>query len=536
MSGLRLPSADLRRRRTTGSLVAIIIALIGVLVALTTVALYLTQPRQLPGAPVSANPLYLYSIYGRSGETLLRPSSVAVDSDGRIVVADTGNARVAVFTAAGGFIESYTGQRPDGIRLISPTSVATAQDGRIFVADSALGGVLVLDRSGQYRDSIVFQQEVPVGVEVVQRGEGDEQLYVTTRSGVVVSTLDGQVQFTYLAFGAADGTFDTPTALVALPSAEPGQPDTVFVDSLNYRVQAFSSFESSPTVAWTYGAPLPPGAALRYAGEDRKFGLPVDIAANDRGELFVVDGLSSQVVILDARTGTFREYLGQPGSRDGTLFMPAGIDYHDGLVYVADKYNDRIEVFADPADPEVVQIDRRQLTPQDLLWLLAVIGLAEVVTFGVIFAMRAPKMVFDLSAVEAAAEGGHGSLIAGGLDAVYAPARVAIIARELLPDVAFSVLEPHRGHAKPSVEALSSPAASHGSSHGSDSGEEQQKNCEIDAFATAAIRLVAEKPRRRVLVTADDTVRRGAESKKLQVAVLDDLVRALESTLVRSGS
>ena len=516
MASPRLPFAVLRQRRTTGALIAIIIALVGVLVALVIVALYLTQPRPLPGAPVSANPLYLYSIHGNADNPLLRPSSVAVAPDGRIIVADTGNARVTVFNAAGGYIESFTDAGPDDRRFISPTAVAVASDGRIFVVDVGLGGIIVLERNGDYRRAITLLQEVPIGVEVVSRSEGEESLYITTRSGVAVTSLDAEPLFTYLAFGAADGMFDTPTALVALPDAAPGQPDTVFVDSLNYRVQAFSSFETSPTLSWVYGTPLPPGSALRYSGDDRKFGLPVDIAANDRGEIFIVDGLSSQVVILDSRTGTFREFLGEQGRTEGTLYMPAGIDYRDGLIYIADKYNDRIEVFADPADPEVVQVERRVLKPEDLLWLLILVAAAEVITFGAIVAMRAPKLVFDLSAVEAVAAGEYGELIGQGLDRVYAAADTVIVAREVLPQVEFTVLEARA--VRPEADASGAMAIS---------GESTTEAGELDAFATAAVQLVAENRRSRVLVTASDAARASATRKKLQVVDLDSLIDGL---------
>ncbi len=46
--------------------------------------------------------------------------------------------------------------------------------------------------------------------------------------------------------------------------------------------------------------------------------------------------------------GEFIQKIGDVGHDDGTFYYPDGIDYSDGKLVVADKFNDRVEVFNVP--------------------------------------------------------------------------------------------------------------------------------------------------------------------------------------------
>jgi sugar lactone lactonase YvrE len=67
-------------------------------------------------------------------------------------------------------------------------------------------------------------------------------------------------------------------------------------------------------------------------------------AAND--SIYVVDSELNRVVIFTAK-GKYKESFGNKGSGDGELSSPRGIAYHDGILYVADSGNERIELFGD---------------------------------------------------------------------------------------------------------------------------------------------------------------------------------------------
>jgi len=79
--------------------------------------------------------------------------------------------------------------------------------------------------------------------------------------------------------------------------------------------------------------------------EHEQFRKPIGIAyADDRSEIFVADAWSDRVFVLDD-SRTVSRIIAQHGSQRGFLSGPMGIDYLDGLLYVADSRNSRVQVF-----------------------------------------------------------------------------------------------------------------------------------------------------------------------------------------------
>ena len=140
---------------------------------------------------------------------------------------------------------------------------------------------------------------------------------------------------------------------------------TIYVaDSFNYRVQALKNGK----VLWTYGKPIPPDKAIQFNDKSRLFGLPASIARDDNGNLYVVDGVNSELVVL-SKDGEFLEKVGDVGHDDGTFYYPDGIAYADGKLVVADKFNDRVEVFSVPRQGVAAFFN------PSLWWLLALLPL-----------------------------------------------------------------------------------------------------------------------------------------------------------------
>jgi sugar lactone lactonase YvrE len=125
---------------------------------------------------------------GPAGEALFNgPIGIAVDASGRIVVADTYNDRIRVIgldgsvgTLAGG-ARGYADGFATEARFDTPTGLAIDANGTIYVADTGNDSVRVITSGGQVSTLIEAAHGLvrPLGITLSQAGE----LYVTTEDG-----------------------------------------------------------------------------------------------------------------------------------------------------------------------------------------------------------------------------------------------------------------------------------------------------------------------------------------------------------------
>ncbi len=327
-------SSELATRRTIVVTVVVLVVLLLILGSLAVLNYVVRRPASFD-SDAETERSFMFSIYGFEGDLLRRPTGVDIDAAGNIHVADTGKRRIVVFNEEGGFEYVYGNPGQGATDLWNPIDVAVADDGRAFVVDKSENKIVLFDVAHTPVSTITFAEEPPLSVEI-----SGEELIVTTGSGILIGTLDGELQTGYVARGKAPGQFDRPASVAV------GEDGTLYVaDSLNYRVQAL---DSNGEVLWTYGEPIPAGEAIKFSDASRKFGLPASIAADENGLLYVVDGLNGEIQILDQETGEFIETIGDIGHEDGQFYYPEGISYSNGVIAVADKFNDRVEVFRTP--------------------------------------------------------------------------------------------------------------------------------------------------------------------------------------------
>ncbi len=161
----------------------------------------------------------------------------------------------------------------------------------------------------------------------------DQQRLVVLDNGGRVLVLDGDA--------GADGDV---LAQWMMPEYEVGRPEGVCqlrdgriaVADTHYSRVVF--FDGKGTVQSTLGS---------HGTDPGQFIYPVKIIQDPEGNLYVAEyGSNDRIQKFDER-GRYLLSFGAFGTEPGRFQRPSGLVWHDGLVYVADAINHRVQVFSD---------------------------------------------------------------------------------------------------------------------------------------------------------------------------------------------
>ena len=104
------------------------------------------------------------------------PEGIAVDSEGNVLVADTGNNRVQEFNSAGEFVRKYGSEGTGNGQFKSPQGIAIDSEGRVQVVDSGNNRVQRFSSKGAYQaqfgafGSNAAQLSGPIGIAIDSEG------------------------------------------------------------------------------------------------------------------------------------------------------------------------------------------------------------------------------------------------------------------------------------------------------------------------------------------------------------------------------
>lgn len=261
---------------------------------------------------------------GAATPRVLRPHGIAVDSAGRVFVADMAARGVHVFDPVNGLYRFVTASGRRGLR--SPVGVALDGAGNVYVSDSELGEVVVFDAAGRERRRIREGLERPTGL-AFDRSRGVLYVADTKAHRIVVFDADGRLRASFGRRGTSDGEFNFPTNVAVTPDGS-----VLVTDAMNFRIQVFS----------------PEGRFLRQFGRhgDAVGDLvrPKGVAIDSEGHVYVVEGLYDVVNVFDAG-GRLLLSFGGAGHGRGEFWLASGIaiDRQD-RVYISDSFNSRIQV------------------------------------------------------------------------------------------------------------------------------------------------------------------------------------------------
>jgi sugar lactone lactonase YvrE len=250
---------------------------------------------------------------------LNRPFGVALDSMGRLLIADTGNSRIrrvsasgTITTIAGNGKKGYSGDggAAKAAKLTTPFSVAAGPMGTVYIADTGNNRVRKVDSSG----------------------------VITTIAGT------GRPGFSGDGGPARDARLYLPSGVAV------DETGNVYVADLgNSRVRKISTAGIITTVAGTgrRGFSGDGGAATRA-----KLYYPTGVAFDEFGALFISDFVNNRVRVVDAngRISTVagngaKRFAGDGGSpRQASLDGPFAVAAANNKLYVADAANNRVRL------------------------------------------------------------------------------------------------------------------------------------------------------------------------------------------------
>ena len=336
-----------------------------------------------------------------------------IASDGSsIFTADVLNNRVQKFKTDGTFITKWGKEgngngeftRPSGIAVDSQYVYVVDHNDRIQVFDKEGQFVMVIGSSGSDPGQLNKPEDIEVDsggrIYVADSGNNRIQIFYPNNQGGLV----------WGSKGTGNGSFNYPQGI-----SVPAEGHVYVADSNNNRVQYFQIANPCPqgTTEVQTGVCFVKAWGKSGSG-DGQFKRPADISVsndivyvvdgnNNRIQLFTKDGtfikkFGSECLVktgLDPSSGCKKPNSGgQSESGDGQFKYPAGIAVLSNTIFVADNFNDRVQVFnIEPGQLPALQplvLDPSQ-TPLSLSAIKADAGQDRTINSGVIVVLNGEK-------------------------------------------------------------------------------------------------------------------------------------------------
>ena len=262
-------------------------------------------------------------IAGGAETRMVRPAGLAV-SGTRIAVADPGAGLVHVYDMSRRRVLVL--DRCATSALGEPVAVAILGD-RLYVSDAGQASIRVFNFDGGCAGGWALGEgSRPAGLAA---DAARSRLYVADAGAHQVLGFDpnGLPVLRFGSRGAAAGEFNFPTWLAVDVNG-----NVYVTDALNFRVQRFD-----PDGKWL-------GAFGSQGDGSGDLARPKGIALDRDGHIYLVDALFDAVQLFD-RDGRYLMVFGSRGRDPGHFWLPSGLAIDGDRIYVADSYNQRVQVF-----------------------------------------------------------------------------------------------------------------------------------------------------------------------------------------------
>ena len=253
------------------------------------------------------------------------PSGIDVGPDGRVYVADSGNARLQVFTPDGEHVATWP--LPNSSR---PTGLVVRADGVTLVADFTGDRILVLGADGTIQDTWaggtdeVADLAAPSGIALTPSGT----VVVVEFMGQQVRELDSEGRFLRFIDGGSSAATNV-TVRLPIPGME-------------------------EMAAGRQTGHMAADDTMRTGNPVGLYAFPSHAVVAPNGTLYVTNTHAYEVLVF----GPNRELAagwGTKGAEPGQWEVPVGLDLDQaGNLYIADSANFRVQVLGPDGNPLVV--------------------------------------------------------------------------------------------------------------------------------------------------------------------------------------
>ncbi len=288
------------------------------------------------GSASAVAPTFVQSI-GQAAHPAMAPSGLAVDPQGNLYIADTGNSQVAAYNAQGTQLwrVGQRGSTANG-NFLNPRDVAYAK-GLLYVADTGNNRIQVLSAAtGAWQSTFPYRFAAVMGVGVGSSGGQPIILAADSTQNVIDTfTPSGTLLLKVGSAGSGNGQLNQARDATA------GGLGTIYV--ADYKNQRVEVFDSSGHFLRAWGTHCPYTGACTQPGE---FQDPYGIVLDAAGYVYVSDNYRIQKFTA---TGTFVAQFGQGCPKGGCtpneLFQLRRVAVGPGSspnVYAADLWGDKV--------------------------------------------------------------------------------------------------------------------------------------------------------------------------------------------------
>uniref|UniRef100_UPI0037E8F3B3 tripartite motif-containing protein 3-like isoform X2 n=1 Tax=Semicossyphus pulcher TaxID=241346 RepID=UPI0037E8F3B3 len=274
--------------------------------------------------PIEDELIYRVGTRGRDKAEFTNLQGISTSSNGRIVVADSNNQCIQVFSNDGQFKMRFGVRGRSPGQLQRPTGVTVDMNGDIIVADYDNRWISIFSSDGKFKSKIGAGRLMgPKGVAVDKNGH---IITVDNKACCVfIFQSNGKLVTKFGARGTSDRHFAGPH-FVAVNNKN----EIVVTDFHNHSVKVYNA---DGEFLFKFGS---------HGEGNGQFNAPTGVAVDANGNIIVADWGNSRIQVFDS-SGSFLSYINTSAD---PLYGPQGLALtSDGHVAVADSGNHCFKVY-----------------------------------------------------------------------------------------------------------------------------------------------------------------------------------------------